>query len=354
MIRRGVRRGAARGRVEPRGAALALCVALASACAGDPAERSPPQAVAWASAALDLELEPAEDGAADLRWRPPSACAQVYRITVEEDYPESLERAMKVRAERSVSTLALAVDPYVGRQPGSDGAAPRLAADGLWRGRSLFFGPRTKDREIIRELALSGSRIGPGAPDAACYERTWDPVEDALALGWPALPGRLTAIGERWRGARVESRCNRSACAAPESGEGGAEARDLTCATMAWRETLEGIYTATDGDGEAERVAAIAGFWSDGHPTDLGIWSERTSLVAVDSGRLIASEITIHHNRYKVTRSLRIEAVDACAGGTVALGGAASEPPPGAAGAEPGAAGDLARALAGLDARKPS
>jgi hypothetical protein len=261
---------------------------------------------------------------------------------------------MKVKAERSVSTLALAVDPYAPPQPGADGVAPRLAADALWRGRSLFFGPRTQDREILRELVLSGTRIGPGSPDAPCFERTWDPLEDALGLGWPALPGRLTAIGERWVGARVESRCNRSACADPETGEGGAKAHPRSCATMSWRETLEGIYTATGADGELERVAAIASYWSDGNPPELGIWSERTSLVAVDSGRLIASEITIHHNRYKVTRSLRVEAVDACPGGTPALGGSASEAPPGSEGADAGAAADVARVLAGLDARKPS
>lgn len=339
MIRRGVRRGAARGRVEPRGAALALCVALASACAGDPAERSPPQAVAWASAALDLELEPAEDGAADLRWRPPSACAQVYRITVEEDYPESLEWAMKVRAEWSVSTLALAVDPYVGRQPGSDGAAPRLAADGLWRGRSLFFGPRTKDREIIRELALSGSRIGPGAPDAACYERTWDPVEDALALGWPALPGRLTAIGERWRGARVESRCNRSACVLPQTGGGGPEAHHLACVTMSWRERLDGIYEL-----DGRRVASIASTWSDGQEPSAGVWSERVSLVDVDAGRLLASETTIHHGFLGITREIRIEAVDSCPGGLRSGGWR----PEDADALEPA----ITRASAGLTARK--
>ena len=117
---------------------------------------------------------------------------------------------------------------------------------------------------------------------------------------------------------------------------------------MPWRETLEGIY-----EREGQRIAAIASYWSDGHPPENGIWSERQALISVDDGRLLAAEITIHHNRYKITRNLRIEAVDACSGGVLDLGGAPSEAPEGAEGAEPGAAADVARALAALEARKP-
>lgn len=314
---------------------------------------SPPQAVAWADAALNLPLEPADTAVADLRWRPPTTCAQVYRITVDDDYPANAEKAFGVPAERSVSTLSLDRDPYAK----ADGAvSPRLAADQLWKGRLLFFGPKTQDRELERELFFSGTQVGLASPDAACFERTWDPIEDALALGWPTLPGRLVAIGERWSGGRVESRCNRSACADPITGNGGPDAHHLSCVTMPWRETLEGIYEVP-GQGQAQaqpqRVAAIASYWSDGHPPEHGIWSERQALVSVDDGRLLAAEITIHHNRYKITRNLRIEAVDACPGGVAALGGAPSEPPEGAEGADPGTEADVARALAALGARKP-
>jgi len=321
--------------------ALAGLVAGLSACAPE----SPPQAVAWADAALGLALEPADTAIADLRWRPPTTCAQVYRITVDDDYPADAERAFGVPAERSVSTLSLDRDPYA--KAGGE-ASPRLAADQLWTGRLIFFGPKTQDRELERELFFSGAQVGLASPDAACFERTWDPIEDALALGWPTLPGRLVALGERWSGGRVESRCNRSACADPITGNGGPEAHDLSCVTMPWRETLEGIYEV-----QGQRVAAIASYWSDGHPPEHGIWSERQALISVDDGRLLAAEITIHHNRYKITRNLRIEAVDACPGGIPALGGAPSEVPEGAAGADPGTEADVVRALAALGARKP-
>jgi len=324
---------------------LASCPALSLVLACGPPSSA--QAITWASAALELELEPAATAVADLRWRPPSACPQVYRITIDDVYPANITKAFGVDAERSVSTLALDDDPYGATAIADEAGSPRLEPDALWSGRLLFFGPKTHDRELVRELFLSGTTIGLGSPDAACFERTWDPIEDALALGWPKLPGRLTALGERWPGARVESRCNRSACADPLTGNGGDAS--LSCVTMPWRETLDGIYEA-----DGQRVASITGYWSDGHPPEHGIWSERQSLVSVDDGRLLAAEITIHHNRYKLTRNLRVEAVDACPGGLPALGGVASEPPQGAAGADAGLGVDVGRALTSLEARKPS
>jgi hypothetical protein len=95
-------------------------------------------------------------------------------------------------------------------------------------GELSFQGPRTANRPLQREFALSATLAGPASPDAACHERTWDAVEDAMALGWPQLPGRLTAVGETWTGARVESRCNRSACVDPETRGGGPRQR-ITC-----------------------------------------------------------------------------------------------------------------------------
>ena len=347
------RAGSRRGRRSPHNAclrALLLSASLASALSSNTGcgEPSKAESIAWANADLSLDLEPAETSIVDLRWRAPTTCTQVYRITIDDEYPRSIARAFGSEAEVSVSTLALGRDPYA-KAPKSDlEVAPRLGADELWQGRLLFFGPKSEDRPLERELFFSGTQVGLGSPDAACFERTWDPIEDALALGWPTLPGRLTALGEQWRGSRVESRCNRSACADPLTGNGGSQAHDLTCTTMAWRETLEGIY-----EQDGQRVAAITGFWSDGHPLDQGIWSERQSLVSSDDGRLIAAEIVIHHNRYKITRNLRIEAVDNCPGGLPALGESANKAPEGAAGADAGVRADVARALAGLDSRKP-
>ncbi|MCA9634682.1 MAG: hypothetical protein KC420_01465 [Myxococcales bacterium] len=320
--------------------APAAALAVVAACA--PAPESRPEVVAWAVERYGLELAAADTGVVDLRWRPPSECVQVYRVVVDDEYPESFVRYMQIPAEKSESFLALGPDLVVAppRRPLGEPPSPRLTPDEVWRGRLNFFGPRTKDHELQRELLLSGSLIGPASPDAACFERTWDPIEDALALGWPALPGRLVAHGERWSGARVESRCNRSACVSDE-GAGGPEQHHLACVTMSWRETLEGIY-----EEEGRRIAALTSYWSDGAPPELGIWAERQSLVDADAGRLLASEITIHHNRFGVTRNLRIEAVDECPGSLPATSWAGDEAAT--------LSTQIERARAGLDPRKPA
>lgn len=284
-------------------AALGLVVAC-----GD-AEPSRPEAVAWFTSPTGIALEAARTQAVDLRWRPPT-CPQVYRVTIDEDVPERHQRLTNTPPERSQSFLVLGPDHLHPQQ-----VAARPGEDDLWQGLQVFFGPRTKDRTLRRELHLSGALLGPASPDAACFERTWDPMEDALALGWPRLPARLVARGETWTGARVESRCNKAACIDPQSGAGGADAHQLPCVTMSWREHLEGIY-----EREGERYAAISSYWSDGNPPGVGIYAERTALIASRGGRLVATEAVIHHGFLKITRNVRIEAVDACPGGMAASG----------------------------------
>ncbi len=215
-------------------AALGLVVAC-----GD-AEPSRPEAVAWFTSPTGIALEAARTQAVDLRWRPPT-CPQVYRVTIDEDVPERHQRLTNTPPERSQSFLVLGPDHLHPQQ-----VAARPGEDDLWQGLQVFFGPRTKDRTLRRELHLSGALLGPASPDAACFERTWDPMEDALALGWPRLPARLVARGETWTGARVESRCNKAACIDPQSGAGGADAHQLPCVTMSWREHLEVIRRNTD------------------------------------------------------------------------------------------------------------
>ena len=179
----------------------------------------------------------------------------------------------------------------------------------------MFRGPKTQNKPLPREFALSAALAGPASPDAPCYERTWDPVEDAVALGWPQLPARMAAVGETWVGARVEARCNRSACVDTKTRGGGPENHFRPCTTMSWRERLDGIYTLGAG-----QVAVISSFWSDGHPLDEGLWSERTAVVSVDSGRLLHSHTFIHHTYTGIERELRMDAVDDCPGGLVAAG----------------------------------
>jgi len=294
---------------------LALVLGSAVSCAPEP----PASAVAWFTASTEIALEPAATGALDLRWRPPSACPQVYRISIEEELPENLQRLTNTSPERSHSYLSLGSDRLRRAAP----VAARPGVDDLWQGALLFRGPKTRGRELRRELFFSGALVGPASPDAACFERTWDPIEDALALGWPRLPARLVAVGESWRGARVESRCNKSACIDPESGAGGPEAHHLACVTMSWRERLEGVFVVRTPSSGSRRFAAISSAWTDGQPMGVGISTERVALVS-ESGRLVASEVVIRHGFLGVTRRIRVEAVDACADGLPTLDGRAS------------------------------
>jgi hypothetical protein len=170
---------------------------------------------------------------------------------------------------------------------------------------------------------LGRHELGPAAPTAACTPRTWDPVEDALTLAWPWLPGRVVGIGETWDGARVGGRCNKTACIDPETYAGGAANHHRPCVTERWQETLVGLY-----DTEAGLVAAIESSWSDGHGA-AGIHAERRALVAVDHGRPLYSRTTIYHpfpymtqNKEfsPITRTWTAVALDDCAGGPVAAG----------------------------------
>ncbi|HEY8376421.1 MAG TPA: hypothetical protein VIK91_08030, partial [Nannocystis sp.] len=265
-----------------------------------------------------LVLSDAPTSVAPLAWQAPDErCPLAYRIRIDETYPPGLEDFLHTREEHSSAVLVLG--------HGLSGPAPSLSVapwtfdhvpkSSVFAGRLAYRGPKSAGRELLREWALSAALPGPASPDAPCYERTWDPIEDALALGWPQLPARPTRVGEVWRGARVEARCNRSACVDPDTGAGGPEAHERPCATMSWRERLDGLYRLGDAT-----VAQISSFWSDGQPLDKGVWSERVALVDVERGRLLRAEVLIHHNFMKIERQIRIDAVDPCPGGLVAAG----------------------------------
>jgi hypothetical protein len=288
-------------------AALGVVALTAAACESEAPERAPPGALVEEFGLTPVAVA---DTVATLAWQPAS-CPQAYRVQIAESYPPGLEDMLRTRAEHSESWLVVA-----GSDKGGEvWPAGPVPEDRVFVGRSLFRGPKTQNKPLQREFALSATLAGPASPDAPCYERTWDPVEDALALGWPALPGRMVAVGETWRGARVEARCNRSACVDPQTRGGGPDNHHRPCTTMSWRERLDGIFQLGDG-----RVAEISSFWSDGQPLDQGIWSERKAIVSLEHGRLIHSETLIHHGYSGIEREVRIDAVDECAGGLVAAG----------------------------------
>ena len=201
-------------------------------------------------------------------------------------------------------------------------------------GRVHYEGIRVKDPGVSRDAWLSALHAGPASPTAGCLPQTWDPIEDAMALGWPALTGRLTAVDDTWTGLRVEGKCNKSACADPETGRGGADNPKRTCVTPNFSETLAGIY-----DVAGERYALVTTTWTDGHgPPDAGntsgIWSERVALVSVDHGRPAWARAVIHYNFPQqlasgtwgpVTRTWEMQSIDDCAGSLAAMGWARSE-----------------------------
>jgi hypothetical protein len=293
--------------------AARLLVTLLPACAGE-ADVDPEDGSLAVAELGEFDLSPRADPAraAPLAWHTPAACPQVYRVRVDETYPPGLAERLHTQAEHSESFFVVSQPREGERVTWPPGPVPK---DRVFTGRLTFQGPRTQDRPVLRDFALSAELAGPAAPDAACMERSWDPVEDTLALGWPRLPARLVARGETWRGARVEARCNRSACVDPQTGGGGADNHFRPCATMSWRERLDGIYTIGD-----EHVAQVSSFWSDGHPLGETLASERIAVISVEHGRLLHSQTFVHHGYSGIEREVRVDAVDACPGSLVAAG----------------------------------
>jgi hypothetical protein len=263
-------------------------------------------------AAYGLELDPADTSVAHLQWQAPKErCLQTYRITIVYDHNPQKE-------EDSVSTLA--IGPH--RRPAAHRAPSGILAAGtVFEGR-LFYDPMLfGEAGTERDMYLSATTAGPASPTAACLPRSWDPMDDAFALGWPRLPGRPVALGEHWRGARVEARCNRTACVDPQTYLGGEENHDRSCSTMDWDEQLVGIFEIG-----GERYAAVESRWSDGHPL---VSAERRALLSVDHGRPVWAMAVIDHrpaqlgndNTYApVERSWTMDSIDACPGSLSAAG----------------------------------
>lgn len=291
--------------------ALAALAAAALACA--PAVEPAPLDLGE----YGLAVSPAPTALAPLAWQPPDAsCPLAYRVRIDETFPPGLAEFLHSQEEHSEAVLVLG-HGVLAKKTWSTGPAPR---DEAFVGQLAYRGPKTGGRELLREWSASAALVGPASPDAACYERTWDPVEDALSLGWPQLPARRARVGETWTGARVEGRCDRAACIDPETRGGGAKAHHMPCTTMSWRERLVGVYALGDA-----LVAQISSFWSDGQALDVGIWTERTALVDTDTGRLLRAEVFVHHGFMNLERLIRIDAIDGCPGGLVAAGWAPPE-----------------------------
>ena len=245
---------------------------------------------------------------APLAYRAPDpACPWAYEIAIDYDVAPMAE-------EPSVSGALLARRPAKGYAGRTDGPIP---PGRTVEGRLFYQGVRVAKRGARRTVYFGRKAPGPAAPTAPCTARTWDPLEDFLALAFPELPGRPTTTGETWNGARVEGRCNKTACIDPETYAGGRENHLRPCVTEDVQETLAAVL-----DTDAGPVAAIEGRWSDGHG-DRGISMERVALVSLAAGRPLYARTTIHHRfpqptydrRFgPITRTVTIRAVDRCEG----------------------------------------
>lgn len=226
-----------------------------------------------------------DDRSAELRWRPPGECVEVYRVRIDEQYRDAMVARFVGREEEHSSWL-LALGHRGQQRLGvlvrEDAAVPE------------------DERERERELVWSAGEVGPAAPDLACRRRSWDPIEDALALGWPSLPGARVRVGESWIGASVEGRCHETVCA----NEQGQFEHDRRCRASPWHEQLAGA---------GEGVAVILSSWDDGHELDpIGILTTRTSLI--HEGRPLWVSVGVEHRWSGVSRSLELIRIDDCSG----------------------------------------
>ncbi|MEX1367164.1 MAG: hypothetical protein AB1Z98_28815 [Nannocystaceae bacterium] len=296
---------------------MVLCALGGIGCGGPaPINVLEQTAVDRALAPYDIEMQPAEVEAAELGWQaPPADCPHAYRLT------SSYEPAMRFEDDNEAS---LVVGRHPRRQPDHEPSAGPIPEGGMVPAHLFYQGIRAERMGSTRDVYFSRELIGPASPTAACMPRTWDPMEDAFALGWPRVPGRLTAVGERWNGMRVGGKCNRSACVDPQTGGGGEQTHDRTCVSPPWKERLAALF-----EHGGEHYALIVSAWTDGHGPGQGINTERQTLVSVEHGRPLWSRTRIDHRFGQpaadggyspVVRTWTLESIDACPGSLAAAG----------------------------------
>jgi hypothetical protein len=250
--------------------------------------------------ALTLDAQRlADPGPQTLRWDLSGACTQVYSLTIDESFADVSVMNFLGRNEEH-SSWFMAVGPH----PRIEG---RLAV--------LLVDRATPEAEVrLRELFTSpeSHELGPAAPDFACRNRSWDLVEDALALGWPELPVAPVRAGDGWRGQVVGGRCHETPCL---DGEGQFD-HARSCQARPWQEQLVGWL---DPAGKGPAIAVLTSSWDDGHEADpsnvgqFGIYSWRE--LAIAEGRPLFVRAEILHRWTGVMRRLELRAIGECAPG---------------------------------------
>lgn len=240
---------------------------------------------------IAVELEDRAATAEVLAWRAPGECVEIYRMRVDERHRDPSVASFVGREEQHGSYyLAIAgLRSDTRSDLRSDRPAPAL-------GVLTVAGEEPR----VRELWWGPHAVGPSAPDFACRRRSWDPFEDALALGWPRLPGARTFVGARWQGAEVGGRCHETVCLDPD----GSFAHAIPCRARPWAEQLIGAEAT---------LALILGDWDDGHDParlELGIFTSRE--IVIDEGRPLYVRAVIEQRWAGVRRELSLVRLDDC------------------------------------------
>ncbi len=260
-----------------------------------------------------VEFTAGEHAAVVLGWQaPPLDCTHAYRLQAHYEPTPRFE-------EDNEGGLSIGRHPRL--QPDHPPQPGPIPEQGTVPAHLFYQGFRAERVGATRDAAFGRQQVGPAAPTAPCMPNTWDPMEDALALGWPGLTGRLTGVGETWNGVRVGGKCNRSACIDPVE---GTQDHELACVTPPWRERLVGVF-----EHDGQQYAWLRSEWSDGHEPGQGIHTERHTLVSVDHGRPLWSQTVVDH-RYNqplegrgvgpVVRTWTLESIDDCAGSLSSVG----------------------------------
>lgn len=164
----------------------------------------------------------------------------------------------------------------------------------------------------LRTLDFAPAQIGPGAPDAACRDQTYDPFEDFVSFAFVRLDPEAKRASS-WPGHPV--RGDGRTCAAPDSC-----CAALTCGPV--RDVEPNAAGCQLGRWLEERVAGAArpglvrlhSTWSNGLDGELGASAERFVDFDAHSGRTLSARIEIHPRGASRVRHVQIVALDRCDG----------------------------------------
>jgi hypothetical protein len=260
--------------------------------------------------ATELDAEPRDDARLrTLRWDTSGDCTQVYAFTIDESHAnESVALFLGQPEEHSRWLLGIGPHPMH-----EDRLAAMLVPDPEPPGDD----EPTRLRELF--IAPDARELGPAAPDFACRSRRWDPLEDALALGWPKLPANPVRAGDRWIGQVVGGRCHETPCLDAT----GQFDRARSCQARPWQEQLVGwlepeiaVIRSSWDDGQQAESAARRRMAESAEPTnslDFGILTWRE--LAMAEGRPVLARAEIWHRWTGVVRTLELRALEQCAPG---------------------------------------